>query len=306
MRQRYVHCRRQRRGRSLAHPSRLRRTRLSRSSARNDRTGAAPLSPHAGRCPPALRLSADAARRARSQESHRYGSDWLVSGKRQFPDIELKGHEYRKHDTLKRQSTFDSAQYQLGGELRQTRFHKGFDRRPAAEIRPFDHRLAHDEAMAERSRAHAPRRRGYLASQVWRNGKNPIANPAPGTSAVIGPHLTYRHGDPFDPWEGTVHRTFGDASGGNGEGAADVKASTMPPMRDLGAFPGQIKDLDTHVYGTAHWGARAPRRHTLVNEGLGAMTKKNCGVADAFSTYNADFNSKLVVDSVKDHVTKPM
>ena len=238
------------------------------------------------------------------QETHRYGSDWLVSGKRQFPDIERKGHEYRKHDTLKRQSTFDSKGYELGGELRQTRFHTGFNRRPAADIRPFDHRLAHDEEMAARSRAHAPRRRSYLASQVWRNGKNPIANPAPGTSAVIGPHLTNRHGDPFDPWDGTVHRTFGDASAAPSE----VKAATTGglPHRELGAFPGQIRDLDTHVYGTAHWGARAPRRHTLVNEGLGPMTKKNCSVADAFTTYHAGFDSNLVRDSVKDHITKPM
>ena len=244
-----------------------------------------------------------------AQETHRYGSDWLVSGKRQFPDIELKGHEYRKHDTLKRQSTFDTKGYELGGELRQTRFHTGFDRRPADLIKPFDHRIAHDESMAERSRAHAPRRRGYLASQIWRNGKNPIANPAPGTSANIGPHLTSRHGDPFDPWANTVHRSFGDASGGMDEtgGSGDVKASTWaPPAREMGAFPGQIKDLDNHVYGTAHWGARAPRRHTLVSEGLGGMTKKNCGVADAFTTYHAPFTSDLVNMSVKDHITKPM
>ena len=80
----------------------------------------------------------------------------------------------------------------------------------------------------------------------------------------------------------------------------------MPELPSLGAFPGQIKDLDTHVYGTAHWGARAPRRATLVSEGLGPMTKKNCSTADAFTTYHAEFNSDDMKSWVKDHVTKPI
>ena len=266
-----------------------------------------------GRCSAACTSRVCSPRAApRLQETHRYGSDWLVSGKRQFPDIELHGHEYRKHDTLKRQSTFDKKGYELGGALRQTRFHQGFNRRLAQKIRPYDHRIQHEAELAERSQAHAPRRRAYIAGQIWRNGKDPIANPAPGTGADIGPHLTGRHGDPFDPWYNTVHRTFGDAKGGfasgsgHGEQSNDVNNATMPELPSLGAFPGQIKDLDTHVYGTAHWGARAPRRATLVSEGLGPMTKKNCSTADAFTTYHAEFNSDDMKSWVKDHVTKPI
>ena len=110
---------------------------------------------------------------AAADNTHRYGSDWLVSGKRQYP-YDIKKEQFRNHDPLKTMSNFDTRAWdhgqpepwRLGGTLRQTRFHVGFQRRRAEDIDPFKHRMAHEEAVAERCRAHAPPRREHLASQI--------------------------------------------------------------------------------------------------------------------------------------------
>jgi hypothetical protein len=239
-----------------------------------------------------------------AKTEHRYGSDWLISGKRQYGD-DVKGFQFKQHDPLGTQSTFDTAAktgYKLGGSTRQTRFHKGFQRRRATDINPYEHRYKHDEALAQRSRDYAPVRRNYLASQTWRNGRDPITHAAQGADAgeshaqscppthslfcplresCVGRgccccrrcrrrrrvpplprpaaaaaaaaavsswrhkparlnmlltctcscshgadprHPTMRHGDPFDPWYNTVHRTFTDAPGGFGEGQSHPHA----------------------------------------------------------------------------------
>jgi hypothetical protein len=142
-------------------------------------------------------------------QDHRYGSDWLVSGKRQYNDAQ-KGFQYKRHDPLKTQSNFDTVEktgYKLGGALEQTRFHRGFQRRRVQDIDPYKHRcvnrrrscschsavagltahtrrtrprLQHDDDIAQRTREYAPIRREYLASQIWRNGKDPISAGFPG------------------------------------------------------------------------------------------------------------------------------
>ena len=242
--------------------------------------------------------------KAAKKEDHRYGSDWLVSGKRQYSDRQ-KGFNYKQHDPLGTQSTFDTAEktgYKLGGALRQTRFHTGFQRRRATDIDPYAHRYKHDADIAARSREYAPVRREYLASQTWRNGKDPIAQPARGADANPR-HMTGRHGDPFDPWYNTVHRTFGDAPGGFGEGKEHQFANTWSNMPKIGAFPGHLPQLDTNAYGGRH-ARHNVRLSTLDKEGLLA-TVKNCGVADAFTTYEVPFTSEDNMSAVKDHITKP-
>ena len=150
--------------------------------------------------------------------------------------------------------------------------------------------MAHEEAVAERCRAHAPPRREHLASQIWRNGKDPISNALPHASCMVGPHLEMRHGDPFDPM--TSYRSFvaREAAGGN--------RAALQSMPSLGAFPGHV----TQPMGGRAAGGR--RQNTLVNEGF-TETRKTCSARDAFSTYEVPFTSDLVVRSVKDHVTKP-
>eukprot|EP01052_Picozoa_sp_SAG31_P009626 SAG31_NODE_510_length_14725_cov_2.829482_6_plen_124_part_00 len=116
-------------------------------------------------------------------------------------------------------------------------------------------------AVANRScRAHAPPRREFLASQIWRNGKDPIANAAPHSAAMIGPHLERRHDDPFDPWSSYRSHV---AREGNREAIANLPA--------LGAFPGHI----TQPMNGRRSGGR--RMDTLVSEGL-TQTRKMCSV----------------------------
>jgi hypothetical protein len=57
------------------------------------------------------------------------------------------------------------------------------------------------------------------------------------------------------------------------------------------------------VYGGRHPRGNV-RLRALQAEGLTA-TKKDCGVADAFTTYTMPFTDPLNMSSVKDHITKP-
>ena len=71
----------------------------------------------------------------------RFGAESLVSGKRQYNEG-ARAHEYRQWDPLKCQSTHDRSTFEnmgqhMEGALRQTRFHRGFQRRRARPVPPL-------------------------------------------------------------------------------------------------------------------------------------------------------------------------